>query len=259
MGFTPTQNYIYNNTLIQIISGSASLILPHTSATLLFGDIFTCDALQSITPTIAQTGSDNIKFVMIVNGVPTYWNGSAWVASNSTYSQANLFTDVNTNASTLITAPSTLQILMIFQGSGTTTPSISAFLIEMDFIPAISTVAGACAVYCYLQDILGADLAETAVNAQLVAINDTSFVNNNYTVARFTKTADFINDSTGCWAFLNIVQTVDSGNKIRFMVTYEPNTLSSQVETIRFRGAVIPEQTSINITDLTAMDTNQLL
>lgn len=259
MSFFPTQNFIYNNTIIQITGGTASLILPNPTGTLLFGDIFSITTLTSILPTISATGSDGIQFVMIVNGSPLYYNGSAWVASNQTYAQSNPYTVVNTNAASLITSTSTLQLLLIFKGSGTTTPSISALNESIVFVPTISTPTGQCAIYVYLQDILGVDLASTVTNPQFLALNDTAFMNNGYTVARFTEVANFVTDASGTWASLNLIQTVNSGNKIRFMLTYQPNSLLNRLETIRFKSAVIPAQSSVNLTDLTAIDTGQLL
>lgn len=259
MSFTPTQNYTYNSSLIQITGGSASLIVPNLSGTLLFNDIYTVQSFVSVIPTIAAAGTDNIKFVMIVNGSPFWWNGAAWVASNETYAQANLYTDVNTNASGLISGTQTLQILLIFQGSGTTGPSISNLLVSVGLVPSITTPAGQCGIYVYLQDILGADFSTTVQNPQFIAINDTPFFNNGYTVGRFTETASFITDNTGTWAYLNIIQTASSGQKIRFLITYQPNTLSSRLETLHFKPAVVPAQTAIDLSDLTSTDTNQLL
>lgn len=255
-----TQNYIYNSSLIQLISGVAELIIPNTFGTLLIADVFNCSSFLSLTETVTKSGSDNIQYQMKVGNVLQYWNGSAWVSSDGSFLQSNSVSTINSNAASLISSPpETFQVQIVFSGSGTTTPMISNLVVNYSEIPSLIPVGGQCQVFCYLQDITGLDLNVEDNAPVLVAVNDAHFFNNDYLVPRFYKEAAFAPDSNGLLASLSLVQTESSGKSIRFMVNYQTSATPTRTESIRLLPAVIPVEDQINLADLTAVDTSQIL
>lgn len=57
-----------------------------------------------------------------------YWNGSAWVASNATYAQANDATTINAHISSL-TAATTMQVVALYNSTNSPQSSISAITV----------------------------------------------------------------------------------------------------------------------------------
>lgn len=64
-----------------------------------------------------------------------YWNGSAWVASNGTYAQANTLSDVNTNCSLIPVSSATITWKIVFPDSATMgqTSSFSASMQDIQY------------------------------------------------------------------------------------------------------------------------------
>lgn len=55
--------------------------------------------LYSLIPIVSSVG--NIRFLIEWNDSAFYWNGSAWITSDGTYSQSNTYSDINNNLSLL--------------------------------------------------------------------------------------------------------------------------------------------------------------
>lgn len=252
-------DYTYDTSKVQIIANIAKLILPNTSATIQENFVMNALTFIGMTENVNKAGSDDIKYHFAVNGAYVYFNGSAWVSSDRSYSQSNDVSTININAATLIVGgPKTLQWEATFKGSGTTSPELQ--LISIDYInePIFAQGIDRCVVFCYLSDLLGQDLT-TVNNAKLIAINDSPFMNNGHIIPRFYEESSFSFDGAGFIAYLSLVQTEDSNKKIRFMVTYELDGFPSRVETVRFNPCIIPEQASADLVDISSINTNQIL
>jgi hypothetical protein len=254
-------NYSYDPAKLHIVSGVIQLVLPNTLGTLVFDDIYNSVSFTSLGATIIAGGSDGIGFQIYLNGSLVYYNGSAWVASNGSYAQSSTVAQINAGAASLVvSSPSTIELQAVFSGSGSTTPELANVTVNyINAGPFAPIVAGSCNVYCYLEDILGNQLTIAGNAPQLIAVNDYHFVNNDSFVARFYKTVNFYEDAAGPAAVIPLVITANSGNKIRFMITYQPDGDPSRVETIRINPCVIPNQNSADLTTIAAVDQSQVL
>lgn len=75
-------------------------------------------------------GTDSAKIVFDVNGTNLYHNGAAWVASDLSASQANTVTEANAACSSLLSATSTVKVVLIFTSSdGSSAPTASSITI----------------------------------------------------------------------------------------------------------------------------------
>lgn len=252
--------YDYDPTKIVLSGGSAQLVLPTTVATLVLSNPLNVNVFLSLTESVTKSGSDDVTYQMFVDGVLKYWSGSAWVTSNGSYAQSNAAAVVNTNAATLITSPpKSLKVYIVLKGSGSTTPLLNNLIVSYDNTPVFTSISGQCTVFCYLRDIVGEDLTVADNNPKLVAVNDTAFFNNNFIVPTFYKEASFTTDLNGLIASLSLTQTEDVNQKIRFMVTYEPSGNPNRQITIPFRPCVIPNLSQADLTEISSLNTNQLI
>lgn len=99
------------------------------------------DALESFEETLSVvSGSDDIKYIVSVSGQDKYWNGSAWVNSDGSYSQANVPSDINTNCGSLsISSGVTLKIKAILHSNdGQSTPEIETVTIGHNYFSSLT-------------------------------------------------------------------------------------------------------------------------
>lgn len=102
--------------------------------TLTVNSTFKATDLSSFTETSTSSGSDAIRHVIRINGTDKYWNGSSWVTSDGTYSQANSAADINTNiASLLVNTRATVGVKSFLHSEyGGTTPLLDLITIVYD-------------------------------------------------------------------------------------------------------------------------------
>ncbi len=83
---------------------------------------------NSISAFLAGTtasGSDAVRFHILVGAQAKYWDGAAWSNSDGTYAQSNTEADINTNGST-IGAGTYKVVAVLHSNDGSTTPSVSS-------------------------------------------------------------------------------------------------------------------------------------
>lgn len=73
----------------------------------------TVGELSAFSESATKPTGTEIKYIIDVNGTEKYFNGTAWATSDGTYSQANTASEVNTNATTLISESSTLKVIAL--------------------------------------------------------------------------------------------------------------------------------------------------
>lgn len=101
-----TSNYTPGYTLQETIYAENSVTLPN----FVYSGV---ESLQAFTA-FASTETSTPKYILNNK----YWNGSAWVTSDGTYSQSNISADVNTKISEL-TVADTLVVKVVFSASST--------------------------------------------------------------------------------------------------------------------------------------------
>jgi len=82
-------------------------------------------------------GSDNIGFVIVVNGVDMYWNGSSWVESTG-YAESNTSADIKANITSLVlTDVSSINFkAYLHSNDGSTTPELDSVSFEFNAEPS---------------------------------------------------------------------------------------------------------------------------
>jgi hypothetical protein len=97
---------------------------------------FQATAINDFDAVVTEPGSDAVEFVIIVDGVDKYWNGSAWVDSTG-YPESNQGSVVKANISALVLAGlSTISHRRYFHSDdGSTTPELDSTQFEFDIEP----------------------------------------------------------------------------------------------------------------------------
>lgn len=125
--------------------------------------------VSSFNANVIVSGSDLIKYVFVINGVPTYYNGASWATSDGTYSQSNTLAEVQAALGSLsLSANTTFKPLMFLHSAGTTTPQIQDVTIEVSQ-SAFSVVApDECLVFGYVYNGEAIPVENVVVTASLI-------------------------------------------------------------------------------------------
>lgn len=88
--------------------------------------------LKGVLVNIDKSGLDEVRGVLVVNGIDTYWNGSSWEVSSG-YIESNTIADLNSNAETLISQLASINLkLFLHSADGSTTPKILDYTLDFD-------------------------------------------------------------------------------------------------------------------------------
>lgn len=107
----PTTKYLTTDPTITLTTGVAA------------------SSLESFNAVTYASGSDSVKFHILVGAQARYWNGSAWANSDASLSQSNTAAEINTNASSL-EAGTYKVVAVLHSADGSTTPSIASVTFE---------------------------------------------------------------------------------------------------------------------------------
>lgn len=140
-------------------------IYPSAGGTILTNPGLNVENIISFSDSNTQSGSDKVTFALQVNGVLKYWNGTAWVVSNGTFSQTNSSAVTSANAGSLLTVNSVVKIyVLLISGDGSTTPSIDSMTLVYNFGAPSPSSPATTLVYGFLSDIT----ASPVVGAQII-------------------------------------------------------------------------------------------
>ena len=110
-----TADYTPDWSNIPILSYSTEQLIAGTPGAATIGF---CNFQASYT----NSTTDNVKFQMVKDSVPFYWNGSSWAASDGSYAQSSFSSDISTNIPTFSTERKTTKINAVLYSEGNTTP-----------------------------------------------------------------------------------------------------------------------------------------
>lgn len=83
--------------------------------------------LHGFQATSSASGTDGVKYHILVEATPRYWNGSAWANSDQSYAQSNTAADIHTNATSLLSATSNIKVVAVLRSAdGSTTPTLGS-------------------------------------------------------------------------------------------------------------------------------------
>ncbi len=202
--------------------------------------------LLTFTETISTPANTGVQYILLVNGSPKYWNGSAWVLSNGTYAQSNTGTVINTHAPDLdLGFGATIQVMTFLSSTlGSATPSISSIVEEYEFFVPAPTLPPQCAVYTFLTDIIGQLNVDSAT---LYAELPKGTAINGYVIGPYKASTTF--DARG-YAELDLVSTNGTGLKYNFSISYN-DTITTRV--VNFAAAEVPSGISAALTSITSV------
>lgn len=212
--------------------------------------IGTIQAVES--STITEVGSPRY----IVGG--KYWNGSAWVTSNGTYSQANSSTDIITNLTSLVVTGATSVPVSVLFTNSTTQSSVDLISVTVtgQKYPLSGYIEPAQAIQAedlltYGQTVsVDADTSVRVivkVDGQLKYWNSTAWVNSDGTEAQ-SNTATEINDNFDSlisinssiyirWLLITTVQT-KTPSLIEAVIGYDFGAVATDPQTCIVYGYV---------------------
>lgn len=114
---------------------------------------FTHDAVEDFVEVSAKSGSDEIKYILEIDSVKNYHNGSAWVVSDGTYAQSNTETEIVANLSTITSVRVTSRFFaFLHSDDGSTTPEIDSLTVTYNFAGTTRDSINRCAVWFYSLD-----------------------------------------------------------------------------------------------------------
>lgn len=209
------------------------------------------DDLETFVETTATTaGSDDIRYIMQVDGTDKYWTGSAWATSDGTYAQANTPADINTNALTLFPTVigGTLKIkAFLHSDDGSTRPELETVTFDYNFYNTQSEPTK-CTMWGFYRDIAGVGVADATVTFTLKRDKKQYREASDSIVEKSVSTTT---DSNGRFEQELIRSSNFTGTgTYQLSITKSTDTL----ETSKVDGAAIeflaPDATDENITDL---------
>lgn len=202
------------------------------------------DGLDGFSAVSNASGSDGIKFQLVLGGTAKYWTGSAWATSNGSYAQSNTAAEIEANKAALdLSAGTTLLVRAVLHSAdGTTTPDLTTVEVDYNFFAPVASPLTECTCYGFAADILGDVFAETP---KLIVELASPIFHGSYIVLPSRKTADL--DNEGRWE-LSLVETTTVSKRYKFSVEYTSDT--GTLTTVALGYAAVPNQSSVNIATL---------
>lgn len=148
--FALSQDYKYNDDEIIVSSGAAKILgtggaYGTGNPYLTVRDSVIAEAISSFTETKTSGTGDLVKYILNVDMQDKWWTGSAWGTSNGSYAQSNIFSDIDANISSLISARSRVKFkAFLHSHDGTTTPNLQNINMSYTF-----------SAYCTADDVRG--------------------------------------------------------------------------------------------------------
>lgn len=188
-----------------------------------------------------------IRYIMLVNGDPFWWNGSAWALSNDDATQSNTLAEVQANAVGLVVDNITLQLkVVLISTDESKTPEMLTATFNYLFGALAPTSANQCYVYGFLIDIEGNVIEGATVNVKPSAATK-YYKEAASRVIALSKTTT--TDDEGFFAF-NLIRTSEyeaGGTYDLDIVLPDTNEINSNgLGVISF---AVPDLDQVNITD----------
>lgn len=198
---------------------------------------FLTDDLTSLANTVTVAGSDSVKYIMKLDNIDKYWNGSSWANSNGSLAQSNTITEITTNAASLITSiRQTLKLVGILHSNdGTASPLFTNATLVYSYAAATPTLPTINVVYGFLIDAKGTPISGVTITAESYRFSLQGSFLVPKTVVSVTSDAD------GYWE-LPLIETATTGEKMLLKFTGTNIALNAL--------CVIPNTTSVNFSTL---------
>lgn len=226
-------------------------IYPTSGGTIQSNSSFSAQEVLTFASQFSESGSDSVTFALGVNGQLMYWNGSAWANSNGTFSQTNSVSVLNTNASTLLTVNSNVEVFaLLVSGTGSTTPNITNMKVQYSFGAIEPTAPVTTIVFGFLRDIQCNPISGATIVFSLINLIPNAYMAANEHVLMYSSVTA-TTDVNGYFEQPVIATTQFQGTNTFVQVIINYNTY---VENVGPTGTplylTIPIQESIDITSI---------
>jgi hypothetical protein len=239
--------FIFDSTLVEVSGGTIRLLdlggatYSTANPAITTSQNLSFNALSSFAESSSVSGSDLVKYQLIINGTSYYWS-TTWQAADGTYATTSTAAQINTNRATLFsdlslpTGPLYLSLrVFLHSATGATRPTLTSNTLGYTFLSPSATSITQVVVYGYLKDLLGVAQAGSSTQPILFHVkSDKAYMHGNTLVEPFDKTATV--DATGYFS-LSVNETETPGKKLQFFITYYEGISR---KSIQFVNAVIP-------------------
>lgn len=203
-----------------------------------------------------------VKFVLVIGGVPKYWNGTTWATSNNTFAQSNTVSEINTNLATLdLSLGVTYKLRAFLNSDGSSTPTITSAETGYNFFVVPVAEPNRCVVYAFLNDLMGIVGAEDS--AVMILELPKPFEHGDRIILPFKRTFVFttLGYVESSPSFLNeedadagegIIET-ESVNLSPYTITLQYLNDANRRTRYRFKNVQIPNVLSVNLVDLVSV------
>lgn len=198
------------------------------------------DTLFNFVTVSSASGSDGVQFYLTLDSAPKYWNGSAWVTSDTTYAQTNSAATILANVGSLPISlgASVKAFALLHSATGATTPTLTSLSLTYNYFDPKPTGPNICQVFGYIVDVLGNPI----VGAKLHVTNPAYFNNQGLFVAPTTVSAT--STSIG-YVDMNLEETATVGVALNWSVVYPAGT------TVQLGASQVPNAVNQNLALLT--------
>lgn len=104
-----------------------------TEGSLLTNNTFVAREITDFQAEESKPANTAITYIININAVDFYYNGSSWVESNGTSAQSNDLATLQANLDSLLGSNSTMKIKVVLTGDQTVTPEIDSITVTYDF------------------------------------------------------------------------------------------------------------------------------
>ncbi len=200
--------------------------------------------IDSLLQTISASGSDQVKGVLIVDGVRKWWDGSAVATADGTYAQSNTLAELVAHKAAFLSGPAQLSFEWFLSSAyGGTTPSITSQ--TLTYVHAVPTPAlpARCYVYVEVPHIMG---LAGITSAKLRARPSAAFEHSGQIFPK--EWAEAALDSAGYGElFLVETESLDAPVTYEFQIVCFINGVTS---TLAYTPAVVPTLDEQNLAEI---------
>lgn len=209
---------------------------------------------QNIINFISQfsiTGLDKVQFAFKVNSFLMYYNGTAWVLSDGSFTKTNTIAQVLQNLSTLLDSNSTVfPYVILSSGNGSSSPTITNIVITYDFGVAEAPAPNTCIVYGFVRDIQGNPVEGVTVKFVLTTKNPKAYMESASHVL-LPGAISVVTDENGYFEQPVVSSDQFQGTNTQLTVQFIKDSAEVLVGPTRSPLAIqVPVQESVDITTL---------